>query len=442
MSKNLLEQAKQMVQLAQKKGAQGVRVSLNRSRNSQVEWRDGKLDRLRESTQMGMGVTLFADGRYSSNSTSDLRPAAVEKFFADILATTRILAADAHRKLPDPARYTGMHKGDLQIHDEAGMAAVKPEDRRKTAKALEKAARSVEGADKIISVTTSCSDTLSESALVCSNGMEGQRKSTYFSAFAETSVKDKGDRRPEGWWYDAARYRADLLDVESLGKEATRRALAMVGSKSEKSDDYACVVENVVAARLLYWLMSPLSGQAIQQKRSIFEKKVGDQVGSPLLTLIDDPFVPKGMGSRTYDGEGMATKKRPIFEKGILKTHMLDTYYASKLGKEPTTGSNSNLVFEYGEKDLAGLLAVMGTGILVTGFSGGNSNSATGDFSVGIRGHWVENGKIVRAISEMNLAGNHLKFWTKLAELGRDARKSSSWRCPSLRFEPVQFSGA
>ncbi len=442
MSKNLLEQAKQMAQLAQKKGAQGVRVSLNRSRNSQVEWRDGKLDRLRESTQMGMGVTLFADGRYSSNSTSDLRPTAVEKFFADILATTRVLAADAHRKLPDPTRYAGMHKGDLQIHDEAGMAAVKPKDRRKTAEALEKAARSVEGADKIISVTASYSDTLSESALVCSNGMEGQRQSTNFSAFAETSVKDEGSRRPEGWWYDVARHRVDLLDVETIGKEATRRALAMVGSKPKKSGEYPCVVENAVAGRLLRGLMSPLSGQAIQQKRSFLAEKMDQQVGSPLLTLIDDPFVAKGMGSRIYDGEGMATKKRPIFEKGILKNYLLDTYYASKLGKEPTTGSISNLVFDYGKKDLTELLATMDTGILITGFSGGNSNSATGDFSVGIRGHWVEKGKIVRSITEMNLAGNHLKFWTKLAELGRDARQASPWRCPSLRFEPVQFSGA
>ncbi|MBW2701250.1 MAG: TldD/PmbA family protein [Deltaproteobacteria bacterium] len=442
MSKNLLEQAKQMVQLAKKKGAQGVRISLSRSRNSQVEWRDGKLDRLRESTKMGMGITLFADGRFSSNYTSDLRPTAVEKFFDDVLATTRVLAADAHRKLPDPARYTGMHKGDLQIYDEAGMAAVKPEDRRKTAEALEKAARSVVGADKIISVTASYDDTLSESALVCSNGMEGLRKSTNFSAFAETSVKDEGSRRPEGWWYDAARYRADLLDVETIGKEATRRALAMLGGKSEKSGEYPCVVENAVVSRLLRGLMSPLSGQAIQQKRSFLAEKRDKQVGSPLLTLIDDPFVPKGMGSRTYDGEGMATKKRPIFEKGVLKNYLLDTYYASKLGKEPTTGSSSNLVFDYGKKDLTELLAVMDTGILITGFSGGNSNSATGDFSVGIRGHWVEKGKVVRAITEMNLAGNHLTFWTKLAELGRDARRSSSWRCPSLRFEPVQFSGA
>jgi PmbA protein len=159
------------------------------------------------------------------------------------------------------------------------------------------------------------------------------------------------------------------------------------------------------------------------------------------LSITDDPFLVEGLGSGTYDGEGMSLKKMPVFEKGVLRTFYLDTYYASKLGMEPTTGGQSNLVFSAGDKDLEGLLKVMGQGILVTGFSGGNSNSATGDFSIGIRGLWIENGKIVRPVAEMNLAGNHLKFWKKLVELGNDPHPYSSWRTPSLRFEKIQFSG-
>ena len=137
----------------------------------------------------------------------------------------------------------------------------------------------------------------------------------------------------------------------------------------------------------------------------------------------------------------MSLKKMPVFEKGVLRTFFLDTYYASKLEMEPTTGGQSNLVFSTGDKDLEGLLKVMGRGILVTGFSGGNSNSATGDFSIGIRGQWIEDGKIVRPVAEMNLAGNHLKFWKKLVELGGDPNPYSSWRTPSLRFDKIQLSG-
>ncbi len=125
----------------------------------------------------------------------------------------------------------------------------------------------------------------------------------------------------------------------------------------------------------------------------------------------------------------------------LLRSFFIDTYYGSKLGEEPTTGSTSNLVFSSGDKGLPQLLAKMKKGILITGFSGGNSNPATGDFSVGVRGQWIEDGKPVRPISGMNLAGSHLGLWKQLRELGNDPNVYSSIRCPSLRFDAVQFSG-
>jgi PmbA protein len=137
----------------------------------------------------------------------------------------------------------------------------------------------------------------------------------------------------------------------------------------------------------------------------------------------------------------MSTRPRPLFERGVLRNYYLDTYYARKLGLEPTSGARTNLVYEPGKRSLDELLAAMGTGILVTSFLGGNSNSATGDFSVGIQGQWVEQGKLVHPVSEMNLSGNHLRFWKKLVELGSDPFHYSSNRIPSLRFDKVQFSG-
>jgi PmbA protein len=441
MSKELLEKAKSVVKSAQDRGAQGVRASIGRTRSSTIEWRDGKLDRLRESTQMGLGITLFVEGRFSSNSTSDLRPEAVDKFLDEIIATTKVLAKDPHRKLPDPKRYEGQFEGDLKIFDQAGSNAITAVDRRRTVQALEEAARSAPGNDRLISVKSTCSDSLNESAMVNSNGMEGSINSSSFVLVAETSARDEGDRKPEGWWYAVSCYRDKLPSVESIGKEATRRAVMALGAKPEPSGEYPCVIENVVAGTLLNQLSAPLSGSAIQQKRSFLADKMDKQIANEKLTIIDDPHVIEGLGSRTYDGEGMTSIKRPIIEKGVLKTFLLDTYYASKLNMEPTTSGISNVVFSYGDKDLDGLLRAMDKGILITGFSGGNSNSATGDFSIGVRGLWIENGKPSRPIAEMNLAGNHLNFWNKLAEMGGDAFLSSSVRCPSMRFDKVQFSG-
>lgn len=441
MSNKLLTQAKEVVRLAQKRGAQSVRASLYKSTDSRVEWRDGKLDRLRESTRLGLGVTLLVDGRFSSSSTSDLRPEALDKFLTEAITVTRLLAPDPHRKLAAPARYKNRHAGDLKLYDAAGATAVNAVTRKQTARDLEKAARGAPGAERIVSVSTRCSDSRGESALVCSNGMEGTRRTTTFVVVASTYVKDTGHRKPVGWWYAVDRQRAKLPDVAEVGAEATRRALACVGAKPLASGRHACVIENATAARLLRWLLAPAHGRNIQQKRSFLADRIGKPIASPLLTITDTPHLVGGLGSRTYDGEGMATQKRAILDRGVLKSHYLDTYYASKLGRTPTTRGASNLVFAAGKRNLPQLLATMGTGLFVTGFSGGNSNPATGDFSIGIRGHWIEQGKAAGAVSEMNLAGNHLTFWKGLRELGSDPFPYSSVRVPSLRFAKVQFSG-
>jgi PmbA protein len=442
MTQDLLDKARGAVAAAIRRGAQGVRASARRAREGEIEWRDGKLDRLRESTEVGLGVTLFVDGRYSANNTSDLRPAAIERFLDETVAATRVLAVDPHRKLADPKRYQNRFAGELAVCDEAGAKAVSAPERQRVARELEQAVRAAPGADQLISVTTSAGDVLTESALACSNGMEATFRSTRFSIFAETSVRDQGDRKPEGWWYAVTRQKGKLPSIESVAKEALLRALRDRGGKPEKSGKYACVVESSVTSRLLNDLLMPLGGQAIQQKRSFLADKLGKKVAAGVLTITDDPLLSEGLGSVPYDGEGMSHVRRPIIERGVLKSYFLDTYYASKLGNEPTTGGSSNLVFSAGTRDLAGLCAAMGTGILVTGFSGGNSNSATGNFSLGIRGQWVEGGKPVRAVSEMNLSGNALEMWGKLLELGNDPFLYSSTRCPSLRFDQLQFSGA
>jgi PmbA protein len=441
MSQELLKKAHRAVSGAEKRGAQGVRATMSRSRDSEVEWLDGRLDRIRESTTMGLSLTLFVDGRFSTHSTSDLRSEALDGFLDEAVAMTRLLAEDPHRKLPDPERYANRFGGDLGQYDPQGAAAVTGISRRRMAQAIEDAARSAPGADRIISVKGSASDTSYETAMVTSNGMEGISLATSFVAFAQITVRDDDDRRPMGWWYAVSLQRDKLDSVEDVGRKALGRALEGLGEKPEKSGLYPCVVENSVVRRVLRGLGAPLGGRAIQQQRSFLADKIGVEIASPVLTITDDPHVYGGLGSATFDDEGMSTRKIPIIERGVLRNFYLDTYYASKLGMEATTGSRTNQVFEGGDKDLDGLLKAMGTGILITGFSGGNSNSATGDFSIGIRGHWIEGGKRVRPIAEMNLAGNHLTFWKRLAEVGNDPYTYSSTRVPSLRFDEVQFSG-
>ena len=170
--------------------------------------------------------------------------------------------------------------------------------------------------------------------------------------------------------------------------------------------------------------------------------KKENQIASKHFTVIDDPFVVGGLGSRLYDGDGFATKKRKMIESGVLKDFYIDWYYSRKLDWEPTTGSPSNLIIPPGTRSIQEIMKELGRGILVTGFIGGNSNTLTGDTSVGIYGKLFENGEPVQTVAEMNIAGNHLEFWNRLIEVANDPWIYSSQRTPSLVFTDVVVSGA
>ncbi len=137
----------------------------------------------------------------------------------------------------------------------------------------------------------------------------------------------------------------------------------------------------------------------------------------------------------------MAAKKMPVIESGILKNYFLDSYYARKLGNDPTTTEPSNLIFAQGDEDLLQLTKRMGRGILIKNFNGGNSNLTTGDFSFGISGQLIEKGRPVKPVSEMNISGNALNFFKRLVACGNDPNPNGSWQTPSMLFKDVSFSG-
>jgi PmbA protein len=299
----------------------------------------------------------------------------------------------------------------------------------------------VKGREAILSVTTGFGDTFAESARVHSNGFEGARRVTDFGMTAQVSVKDPDGRRPEDWDSASSRHFAALPGPEPIGRAAAERALARLGSAKGASAVLTMAVENRSAARLLGSLLGPLSAASLQQKRSYLEGKLGQQVGSVLLDLSDDPLVPRGFGSRLFDSEGMVARPFPLFQGGALRNYYVDNYYGRKLGMAPTTRGSSNLAWKFGSQGADELLAAMGDGILVTGFLGGNSNSTTGDFSHGVQGYRVRGGKRAEPIGEMNISGNHLELWKHLAAVGNDPYPYSAARTPTLVFEGVQFAG-
>ena len=202
---DMLAAAHAAVKTALGKGAQEASARTYRVREVNVKWRDGKLEQIHEATTRGLGLTLYVDGRYSNVSTSDLRPEALDTFIGDSVVLTRALAKDPFRTLPDPKLYEGQSKVDLLLEDPK-YSTVTAEQRRAVAKEIEAAARSVRGAEAILSVTSNFSDTLSETWRVTSNGFSGARRDTSFFISAEASVKDPDGRKPEDYAYGCLLY--------------------------------------------------------------------------------------------------------------------------------------------------------------------------------------------------------------------------------------------
>jgi len=437
-NKEKLELARWAVKQAKSRGAEEVSVDVAQSRNVEVEYRDGQIDKLKESTQNAMDISIYDDNRYSSHGTNDLRKGSLEKFISEAVAMTKYLNEDSHRKLPDPKFYSDQKDIDLKLFD-SSYGNVTSEQRVKISREIESIAKAQ--SDKILSCTSGYSDSFSESVKVNSNGFEGESTRTAFSAGAEVTVDGGGGGRPQDWNWATVRFFKDLPDLEFLGKVAVERALEKIGQDKMQSERFDMIVENRSAGRLFYSLFSPMQAGSLQQKSSFLEGKLGEKIASGKFTLIDNPFIINGLGSRLYDGEGMATKKRVKIDKGVLKEYYIDTYYGSKLGMSPNSGSTTNITLEYGTKSLDDLIKGMKKGILVKNFIGGNSNSTSGDFSFGIMGHYIEGGRIARPVNEMNISGNMKEFWNRLAEVGNDPYVFSSWRFPSLYFTDVQFSG-
>lgn len=439
MDKELTELAHWCLKRVKTAGASDCSLLLRSERFVNISYRDRKPENIKEASTRQLSLEVYAAGRYSVQRTADLRREALEKFIDEAVAMTKLLDPDPYRTLPDPEYFQKMPSLDLRLVDPE-YNRLTPERRHEIVKSIEAASLEAAG-DRVISVTAGEYDGFEEYLLLKSNGFEGQQQGTVIQMGASVSLQDAGDRRPsEGDYRVAVRLR-NLPQPEEIGRGAAERTKRLLGAKKLKTEKLPVIVENRNAATLLQGFLAAMSGPNIQQKRSCLADKKGQKVGSSHFTLVDDPFIPEALGSRLFDGDGIAAQKRVMVESGVLKEFFVDWYYSRKLGWKPTTASPSNLVIPPGKRSVQEIMKDLGRGILITGFIGGNFNPTTGDVSIGIFGQLFEKGEPVQAIAEMNIAGNLLQLCHQLIEVANDPWVSSPMRTPSLVFEGIVVSG-
>lgn len=429
--------AHEAMEWALNNGCQAARLMLYSNSETSFELQNGKMDRLQQAQESGLSINLFVDGRYGNYSTNRLNAQELKQFISNGIESTRYLAPDAARVLPDPARYYGGGQPDLQLFDEA-IHSLNPDEKVELAAS---AAREVLGRDeRVVSVATSYVDGENSIYRLTSNGFEGESKSTWFSVSAEVSMMGEGEARPSASWYESA-VMYSRLPKSGIGARAFERVLRKLGQSKVATGRYTMVVDAACSRQLLGPVMEALSGSALQQNNSFLLQQLHRQVGSSLLNLRDEPHRIGAHGARYFDSEGVATRAMDVFSEGVLQTYYISTYHARKMQVEPTISTPSLLVMQPGSQGVEGLVSDVQRGILVTGFNGGNCNSSTGDFSYGIEGFLIENGQLTQAVNEMNVTGNMITLWASLIAVGNDARECSSWRIPSLVFDEVNFSG-
>ena len=435
-----LEQKKSVqwaMDYALKNGCQSARLSLYNNSNTSFEIRDMKIDRLSQASENGLSIQIFVDGKFGSFSTNRLDRNELESFIKNAIDSTRYLAEDKARTLPDPALYYKGNQPDLELYDNT-FEKINPDD--KVALAMKVCEEIMGKNERIISSNSSYSDGDNFGYHITSNGFEGHSSSSYYSLFGAASIKGNDDARPEGYWYESSLF-YDELKRDNIGTRALERALGKLGQTKINSGKMQMVVDPMNSRQLLSPVISAMYGAAIQQKNSFLLDKLDQKIFNDNVSIIDEPHLIRSSGARYFDNEGVATKHQDIFDAGILKTYFIDTYYGKKLNVPQTVGSPSILTMPPSDKDLNALIASVDKGILVTGFNGGNCNGTTGDFSYGIEGFLIEKGKQTQPVNEMNVTGNMITLWNNLREIGNDARKDSNWRIPSLLFDNVDFSG-
>ena len=403
-----------------------------------VTIRLGEVETIEYNRDKGLGVTLHIGKQRGYASTSDLAPKAIADTVAAALSIARFTAADDAAGLAAPELIARSSRDLDLIHP----WHLPVEEAIATAKACEAAAFRLD--QRIVNsegATVSCQ----QAQFVAGNSvgfLDGYRSSRHFISCAVIAAE--GDTMQRDDWYSSARSADDLASPEAIGDYAGRRALARLRSRKIGTRAARVLFEAPAASGLLQHFVSAVSGVTLYRKSSFLLDSLGTQVFAPIVNLREEPHLARGLASACFDEDGVATQPRDVVKDGVLQGYFLGVYSARKLGL-PTTGNsggNHNLILAPGERDFAGMLKELGTGLLVTELMGQGINMVTGDYSRGASGYWVEKGEIRYPVEEITVAGNLRDMFRQIAAIGSDALTRGSRTCGSILVDGMTIAGS
>ena len=447
--------AADVVSLAVKAGATDAEAVASEGDEFSVTVRMGEVETLKESGSRALGLRVFLGQRSGSASTSDLTADGIRQLVDGALALAKVTEEDPFSGLPDASEF-GSVEGELHLYFDDVYSLPGPE-RIEWARRTESAALA---ADPRITNSDggSFDAATSRRALANSRGFAGGYRTSYAGVSAAPLAQDSdGKMQRDGWWSSARRL-ANVDSPESVGQEAARRTLRRLGARRVPTQQVPIVFAPEVARSLLGSIFQAASGDAIWRSASFLAGKLGQQIASPALTLVDDntmllPAGAGGFGTSPFDGEGLPSQRTIVLEDGILHNYLLNTYTARKLGMKSTHNASrglagapgigaGNLYLEPGNLSPEQIIADVPAGLYVTGLMGFGVNIVTGDYSRGATGLWIENGQLTHAVEEVTVAGNLAEMLRNVSAIGNDLVFRSAIASPTVRIDGMMVAGS
>ena len=448
MSQPLDTLTKSLLQAATKAGADSAEAKAVQATSLSVDVRGGALEQAERSEGIDIGLRVFVGQRAAVVSASDISARTIDEMAVRAVAMAREAPEDPYAGLAAPEQLAQSWDIDaLELCDPTPEPS--PEMLQEDAARAEAAALAVKGVTQVQSASAGYG--AQEVFTAMTNGFEGgfSRTDRGLSCVAIAGTGTGMERDYDG---DGRIFQSDMRGAEDIGQSAGNRAVERLDARKPPTGAYPVLFDERISSSLIGHLLSAVSGGAVARGASFLRDAMGQAVLPDHLSLIEDPHRPRTSGSRPFDAEGLATRKRLIVENGILQGWTLDLANARKLGMDPTANAarstssgpsptNWNVALTQGEQTRAELIRDMGTGLLVTSMIGSTINPNTGDYSRGAAGFWVENGEITHTINECTIAGN-LREMLRVMIPANDARTHLSRVVPSLLVEGMTLAGA
>jgi len=451
---NLRELAEFVVARALLAGASDAEVTIREGDEFSTTVRLGEVETLKESGSRGIGLRLLVEAdngyRVASTSSSDFTADGIEHLVKGAVALAQVTSVDPFAGLAEPSEF-GKLNGDLGLYHE-DVYSLPIEERIAWARRAEAAAMAVD--TRLVNSDGASFDAATGRRVFAnSRGFVGEYRSSYCSISTSPIAQGANGEMQRDYWWSQARAFRDLEQPEDVGREAARRTLRMLDARRVPTQRVPVVLAPEVARGIVGSVFEAAAGDAIYRAASIFAGKLGEQVATPSVTVVDDGTIPGGFGTSPFDAEGLPSRRTAIVENGVLRSYILNTYAGRKLGMKSTGNAGrglagnpyldaGNLFLEAGTWTAEEIIRGVERGLYVTRMLGQGVNVVTGDYSRGAAGLWIEAGELAYPVHEITIAGNLKDMLRNITAIGSDLVFRGSTAAPTLRIDGMTIAGA